>query len=172
MTGSYREFINPSGVANRVQATVVSASPHDIFAGIPLHMPKELLVVDDDNVHRTIICRLGEKAGFRSIGAESYKAAAEVLQDRKIDLITLDLSLGDRFGGEVMGLLSMSKCKCPIIVISGTEAGVFEEVVGLGKGLDLDIRAAMVKPINLGALRQELVQISEQIEEEIVPNEV
>jgi DNA-binding response OmpR family regulator len=123
-----------------------------------------LLVVDDDYTHRSIICRLGEKAGFRSIGAESFTAVAKLMQDTKVDCVTIDLSLGDRSGGEVMGLLSMSKCNCPIIVISGTEPQSLDESVDLAKSLDLDLRAAMVKPIDMMTLRLLLSQISNEID--------
>jgi DNA-binding response OmpR family regulator len=127
-----------------------------------IHMARQLLVVDDDDVHRSIICRLGEKAGFRSVGVESFNAAAELLRGTKVDCVTLDISLGGRSGSEVMGLLSMFKCKCPIIVISGAEPSVFDEVIELGKTLELDIHAAMGKPIDLKVLRLTLSELCKQ----------
>jgi ActR/RegA family two-component response regulator len=133
--------------------------------GRPLRMAKKLLVVDDDNVHRSIICRFGEKTGFRSIGVDSFYAAAQLLHDTKIDCVTLDLSLGDRSGSEVIGLLSMLKWNCPIIVISGTEPRVFDEAVSLAKTLELDVRAAMVKPIDMVKLRLALSEIGNQVDQ-------
>jgi DNA-binding response OmpR family regulator len=127
-------------------------------------MAKILLAVDDDVVHRSLICRIGEKVGFQSIGADSFHAAGSVLKETSVDCVTLDLTLGDRSGSEVMGLLSMFKCRCPIIVISGSDAQFVDDVVNLGKTLDLDIRVPMTKPIDLVALRSELTEISRQID--------
>jgi DNA-binding response OmpR family regulator len=127
-------------------------------------MARQLLVVDDDDVHRSIICRIGEKAGFRSIGVDSFNAAAELLRGTQVDCVTLDISLGGRSGGEVLGLLSMFKCKFPIIVISGSEPSVFDETINLGKTLELDLRAAMVKPIDLRALRLTLSDLHKEID--------
>jgi two-component system, chemotaxis family, chemotaxis protein CheY len=127
-------------------------------------MGNRLLVIDDDNVHRSLICRLGEKAGFETIGVESFNEAAKLLRDTDIDCITLDLSLGDRSGGETVGLLSMLKCECPIIIISGAESCVFSEVVDLARTLELDLRAAICKPIDLMALRLTLSEICKQVD--------
>ena len=78
-----------------------------------------LLVIDDAIIHRKILCRVGEKAGFDTTEAGSFDEAARLLHDKEFDCITLDLSLGDRAGVEVLSLLSVNKCRVPIIIISG-----------------------------------------------------
>jgi chemotaxis response regulator CheB len=56
------------------------------------HTMPRLLVIDDDNLHRMIICRVAAKAGFVPAGAASYDEAARLAQETNFDCITLDLS--------------------------------------------------------------------------------
>jgi DNA-binding NtrC family response regulator len=127
-------------------------------------MVNTLLVVDDDDIHRRIICRIAEKSGFEAVGAESFNKAADFLSQNKVDCITLDLTLGSRAGVEVLRLLSSLHCVAPIIVISGAEANIFDETMSIGKSLGLDLRSPVSKPVDLGALRISLVQICQQVD--------
>ena len=125
-------------------------------------MSNRLLVIDDSNIHRMILCRVGEKVGFETVGAASFDEAAKLLRESKFDCITLDLSLGERAGVEVLHLLSVLKYEAPIIIISGSENAVCEETVRIGKSLDLNICASLQKPIDLKALRELLEDIRKQ----------
>ena len=42
------------------------------------HTMPRLLVIDDDNLHRMIICRVAAKAGFLPAGAASYDEAVKL----------------------------------------------------------------------------------------------
>ena len=55
------------------------------------------------------------------MGAASYDEAAKLLRENQFDCITLDLSLGERAGVEVLHLLSVINSQAPIIIISGAE---------------------------------------------------
>jgi DNA-binding NtrC family response regulator len=126
-------------------------------------MSNRLLVIDDSNIHRMILCRVGEKVGFETVGAASFDEAAKLLRESKFDCITLDLSLGERAGVEVLHLLSVLKYEAPIIIISGSENAVCEETVRIGKSLDLNLYAPVPKPVDLAALRESLVRIGKQV---------
>jgi DNA-binding NtrC family response regulator len=126
-------------------------------------MSNRLLVIDDSNIHRMILCRVGEKVGFETVGAASFAEAAKLLRESNFDCITLDLSLGDRAGVEVLHLLSVLKYEAPIIIISGSESVVCDETVRIGKSLDLNLYAPMPKPVDLAALRESLVRIGKQV---------
>src|ERR1700732_3917225 len=65
------------------------------------HTMPRLLVIDDDNLHRMIICRVAAKAGFLPAGAASYDEAAKLAQETAFDCITLDLSLGHHARSEI-----------------------------------------------------------------------
>ncbi len=125
-------------------------------------MSNRLLVIDDASIHRIILCRVGEKVGFESVGAASFDEAAKLLRESQFDCITLDLSLGDRAGVEVMHLLSVLKCQVPIIIISGSENTIRDETLKIGKSLNLNLCTPVPKPVDLVALRESLVLIGQK----------
>ncbi len=125
-------------------------------------MSNRLLVIDDANLHRAILCRIGEKAGFEVMPAASFDEAAKLLRAGEFDCVTLDLSLGDRAGVEVLHLLSVIKYQAPIIIISGAEDAVCEETVRIGKTLNLNLCTPVPKPVDLSALRESLARIRQQ----------
>ena len=127
-------------------------------------MSNRLLVIDDANIHRTILCRIGEKVGFITAGAASYDEAARLLREWQFDCVTVDLSLGDRAGVEILHLLSELKYLSPIIIISGAEDTVREESLRIGRSLNLNLCAPVPKPVDLAALRESLVRIGKQVD--------
>src|SRR5471030_3027931 len=128
-----------------------------------MKMSNRLLVIDDAGVHRAILCRIGEKVGFETVGAASFDEAAKLLRENVFDCITLDLSLGERAGVEVLHLLSMIKYQGPIIIISGSEDTVCEETVKIGKSLNLNLGTPVPKPVDLAVLREQLTRIGKQV---------
>jgi DNA-binding response OmpR family regulator len=112
-----------------------------------------LLVIDDDNLHRMIICKIAAKAGYAPAGAASYEEAARLTQDGAFDCITLDLSLGPHGGVEVLHHLRVVGSKAPIIIISGCDEVTCEETVEVAKALNLNIWKSIPKPVDLAVLR-------------------
>jgi CheY-like chemotaxis protein len=121
-----------------------------------------LLVVDDDNVHRMVIGKVGVRAGFAVTGAASFEEAAALVRANRYDCVTLDLSLGAHAGVELLQVLADTCSMAPIIVISGTDRQVCDHALRTGKLLDLDIRAPFSKPVDLPTLRQSLTQIRQR----------
>ena len=112
-----------------------------------------LLVIDDDNLHRMIICRVAARAGYAPAGAATYEEAAKLSQDTAFDCITLDLSLGAHAGVEMLRHLWVIGCKAPIIVISGCDGATCSETLKIAKSLNLNIWQSMPKPVDLAVLR-------------------
>ncbi len=112
-----------------------------------------LLVIDDDNLHRMVICRVAAKAGYAPAGAASYEEAARLVQESTFDCVTLDLSLGEHAGVEMLRHLWVIGCKAPIILVSGCDKLTCLESVKVAKSLNLNIWEAMPKPVDLGVLR-------------------
>ena len=81
-------------------------------------MSKELLAIDDADLHLSILRKIAEQSGFTTTGAESVSVAKHLLRTRKFDCITLDLSLGEQSGIEVLALLYELRCPTPVIIIS------------------------------------------------------
>ena len=112
-----------------------------------------LLVVDDDKLHRMIICRTAAKAGYLPAGAATYDEAAKLAQETAFDCITLDLSLGSHAGTEMLHHLSMLGYTAPIIVITGCDPETCKETVKVADKLNLDVWECIPKPVDLVMLR-------------------
>lgn len=112
-----------------------------------------LLVIDDDNLHRMIICRVAGKAGYLPVGAASYDEAAQLVQDQAFDCMTLDLSLGEHAGVELLRRIWVLGCKMPIIIISGCDNTVCGDAEKVAESLKLNVWETLTKPVNLAELR-------------------
>jgi CheY-like chemotaxis protein len=130
-------------------------SHQDGLAGANVAEPARprLLVIDDDTLHRMIICRVAAKAGYAPAGAATCDEAAKLVQEGAFDCITLDLSLGGNGGSEVLCHLADIGCKAPIIVVSGSDGATCRETVRVAKTLNLTIPETIPKPVDLAVLR-------------------
>ncbi len=115
-------------------------------------MPR-LLVIDDDYLHRKIICRVASKAGYAPAGAATYDEAAKLALENAFDCISLDLSLGQHGGIEMLHYLRGIGCKAPIVIISGCDEATFRETLKVAKSLNLDIWESISKPVDLDMLQ-------------------
>jgi two-component system chemotaxis response regulator CheY len=127
-------------------------------------MRNELLVIEDAELHRSILCKIAEQVGFSTTGAHTVTEASQLLAERTFDCITLDLSLGEDSGFEVLQLLAKIRCRTPIIVISASGEQVCDEIVKIGNLLDLNVCSPIPKPIHLAELRRALTKIAEDTE--------
>ncbi len=124
--------------------------------------PGRLLIVEDAAIHSAVIDRVAAKLGFIASKAHSYEAACKALSAQQFDCITLDLGLGEHVGLDVLRELATMKCRAHIIVISQSDEDTSNDVVELGRALDLNVWGALPKPIDLWALRDVLIGIRRQ----------
>ncbi len=122
-------------------------------------MQKQLLVIDDTELHLTILRKIAAQSGFEATGATSVAEAESLLRKRKFDCITLDLSLGEQSGIDILKLLAALQSKTPVIIISGSDDTFRDETMRVGQSLNLNMFPAIPKPINLAALRYSLAAI-------------
>jgi len=85
-----------------------------------------------------------------------------VLRERQFDCVTLDLGLGEHAGLDVLRYLSTIECKAQFIVVSHSDKDVCNDMVELGRALDLNVYDSVQKPIDLGMLRDSLALIQLQ----------
>ena len=97
--------------------------------------------------------------GFLPAGAASYDEAAKLAQETAFDCITLDLSLGNHAGTEMLHHLSMLGSTAPIIVVSGADYATCKETVKVAERLNLDIWECIPKPVDLVMLRHFLERL-------------
>ncbi len=119
-----------------------------------------LLVVEDDTLHRMMICRAAAAAGFAPAGAATYDEAAKFLHQGSFDCITLDLTLGVRTGADVLRHLSDIGSTAQVIIVSGRDQATCEKNVDLAKSLNLNILGSMQKPIDPAVLRSWLERLN------------
>jgi two-component system, chemotaxis family, chemotaxis protein CheY len=135
-------------------------------------MRSELLAIDDADLHLSIVRKIAAQVGFTTTGAASVSEATRLLREPTFDCITLDLSLGEQSGVEILKLLAEMKCRTPIIVVSGSGDAACEETIGIGNFLDLNLCPPIPKPINLAVLRSTLTQIFQEIHRQNVATPV
>ena len=111
-----------------------------------------LLVIDDDLIQRKIIAKLGRQAGFTVTDVETFEEAERILNERKFDCITLDLSLGEKNGASLLPAIVASSAGTPVIVISGADERIIRSTVAVAQALSLDTELVS-KPLNLEGLR-------------------
>ena len=106
--------------------------------------PTTVLVVEDDAALR-MLCRINlELEGYRVLEAETIDRAAELVSSEPIDVVLLDLHVGDRHGLELLPILRAERPGAAVCLLSGTsEADPPDE-----EGVDEFIR----KPFELEVL--------------------
>jgi CheY-like chemotaxis protein len=114
-----------------------------------------LLVIDDDAVHRMVIGKVGEKAGYALTTASSVEDAIGKLAQQKFDCISLDLSLGGQSGLLVLESIAQNNKDALLIIISGATADVREATLASAHDLHIHVMEAP-KPVDLIALRARL----------------
>jgi len=129
-------------------------------------MRNEHLVIEGAELHLSILRKIAEQVGFKTTGAHSVAEASELLHERTFDCITLDLSLGEDSGIEVLQLLAKMKCRTPVIVISASGEETCDETIKIGNFLNLNVCSPIPKPINLAALRRPLTKIAQDTEKQ------
>jgi CheY-like chemotaxis protein len=143
-------------------------TPMQVSGGSPAAAPQaaedsalpRLLVIDDDYLHRKIICRVAAKAGYAPAGAGTYDEATKLALETAFDCISLDLSLGQHGGIEILQYLL--GCNVPIVIISGSDPATVHEALRAAKSLNLDIRETVLKPVDLDMLRYSFERIRAQ----------
>ncbi len=116
-------------------------------SGVPERKEK-ILVVDDESAVRGSIRAYLEDEGYQVAEADSGRAALQLFEELRPDLILIDLRMPGMDGLEVLARLRESTPDTPVIVISG--AGVIGDVV---RALRLGACNYLLKPIqDLGVL--------------------
>ncbi|MCS4244980.1 DNA-binding response OmpR family regulator [Rhizobium sp. BIGb0125] len=94
---------------------------------------KHILVIDDDSAMRSLLKDYLSQHAFRVTVLSGSQDLARVLSTDPIDLIIVDLNLGNEDGLDIVRKLS-STSDYPIIIISGDRLEEADKVVGLELG--------------------------------------
>jgi len=114
--------------------------------------PPALLVIDDDPVQRTILCKVGNKAGHAVTAVATVEEAIREIERQHFDCIVLDLMLNGQNGMLMLGEIAKSNSDALLIIISGASEAVREETIALATHNHLDV-VDLPKPVDLAVLR-------------------
>jgi two-component system, chemotaxis family, chemotaxis protein CheY len=123
-------------------------------------MRNELLVIEDTHVHLSILRKIASQEGFEATCVDTVESAIEVLQKRSFDCITLDLSLGERSGDEILAFLAQLNSRTPILLISGAEGEDRDDKIRFATSLGLIVYPQFRKPVDLPMLRKTLREVA------------
>jgi two-component system, OmpR family, KDP operon response regulator KdpE len=113
-----------------------------------------ILVVEDDPSLR-LLCRVNlELEQYRVLEAGTIGQAEELLADEKVDLVLLDLHVGDRRGVELLPLIRERYPQVRVCLLSGTsetDPPRMEGVQGfIRKPFEIDVLSQTVRDLVFG----------------------
>lgn len=89
-----------------------------------------ILVVDDSPVERKILSTAFLRAGYRVEVAEDAEKATQIANEKKIDLVTLDLEMPGKHGSTWLREYRAKGYQTPVIVVSACDPYAAEVVFG------------------------------------------
>jgi DNA-binding NtrC family response regulator len=119
---------------------------------VNVETPATVLVVEDDESLR-MLCRINlELENYRVLEAETIDRATALVSAEPIDVVLLDLHVGERHGTELLPILRSERPDAAVCLLSGTsEADPPDE-----EGVDEFIR----KPFELDVLTETVARLA------------
>ena len=112
-----------------------------------------ILVVEDNQLNRELLCDWLEVEGYEVWAATDLRASYEVFSKRLPDAILLDINLGAENGLDLLAWMRQGPETREIPVIAVTAHALVTEREGI---LQAGCRACLSKPIDFHLLRAEL----------------
>jgi CheY-like chemotaxis protein len=144
----FRELL---GLTQEVPETIGDPSPPE---AAPETTP-EIMIVDDDDVYRSILVRVVEKAGMRAVECECGDEALQKLRTHKPDLMLVDQEMPGLTGLELLHRVRAEAYSVAIPVIMLTGVGTREVVKG---SLEIGIQGFIAKPSNAATILERIHQ--------------
>lgn len=94
-----------------------------------------VLVVDDDEETRELVCHALERDGHNAASVPSFEAAQEAIESTRFDVVVLDVMLGQQSGLDLCAQLRREGMETPILFLSA-RGTVHARVEGLDAGGD------------------------------------
>ncbi len=105
-----------------------------------------VLIIDDDDLMRSMLVQMIEREGLSAIGAENGEKGIELLDKNEFDLIVTDIVMPEKEGLETILYLKKNCPNIPIIAISG--GAKIEPKLYLNVAQDFGVNYTFAKPIN------------------------
>lgn len=118
-----------------------------------LARPKLLIALDDDPDSAELVARVGRSCGYETIALSDPHAIATTFKERCPDVLTLDLSMPQKDGFQMLTLLQEVGFKGALIVISGNEDWVRQFACELAALKGIAMATHLQKPVNIKTLK-------------------
>ena len=118
-------------------------------------MKHRILVVEDRELNRELLCDWLEAEGYEVLAAEDLKAAYEVFAKQVPHAVLLDINLGTENGLDLITWMWKEPKFAEIPVIAVTAHAMVTEQDRI---MQAGCRACLSKPVEFRALREELVR--------------
>ena len=105
----------------------------------------DLLVVDDNRVNRLLLGRALEQLGHAVTFAQNGREALEILRQRRVDLVLLDIEMPEMNGYQVLEALAADPRlrDVPVVMMSSVE-----EVDSVARCIEMGAEDYLFKPVN------------------------
>ena len=100
-----------------------------------------ILLVEDDELVRTLLRRMLERGGFAVVTASNGRDGVERFRERPVDIVVTDMMMPEMGGDELIRTLRVERPSVRIIAISGVEHPYLRMALGLGA------KATLRKPL-------------------------
>ena len=138
---------------------------------VELKISGNILVVDDDRAHRTMLCTLLDGWGFSVEEADDGARAIERVQEKSYDLVLMDVRMVELSGLEALPEIKKFNPAIPIIIMtaySSVDTAVEALKKGaydyLGKPLDFDeLKLAIERAMDHSRLKEENRALKERL---------
>jgi EAL domain-containing protein (putative c-di-GMP-specific phosphodiesterase class I) len=117
----------------------------------------KLLILDDDPSICESLRIIADSCGYQSSTVSTVENFYDQYKVLNPEIITLELNLGQEDGVELFRWLAKCNSKAKIILVSGYDEKVLHSAQLLGRSHDLNIIAALHKPIDIKQLKSILL---------------
>jgi CheY-like chemotaxis protein len=111
---------------------------------------RTVLVIDDEDMVRDVVARMIEDLGYSALTAADGIAGLEVVQQRNVDAVLVDLTMPRMNGADVVAALRQQRPELPIVLCTGYDRD--------RKG-PVEANAYLPKPFRIEALEATLAKL-------------
>lgn len=157
--GSTFYFAFEAPKAAPTEPTPVPVAP-DQSETATLDRPKQVLIVDDNPVNRTLLCEMVKRLGHGAHLAQDGKTAVKLASERPFDLILMDLSMPGMNGFDTARLIRSEGRNGATRIVALSARDMVECADDLR---DAGIDDAFQKPIGISQLHRLMTEVAPQV---------
>ena len=105
-----------------------------------------LLALDDDEEIGSLLCAIGQRAGFEVTATTSHKDFQTTLRLSRPDVIVLDLQMPEMDGVQMLRFLAEEKVDAGIVLVTGMDMRTISSAEQYGRSKGLRVLATLQKP--------------------------